>query len=76
MNLLKKNINMIIKLTGVQPRGKNPGPLNEADKKLYKVNPDNDKKQIELSNPASDELGGHHMLEQCMVIPVTHFIIP
>lgn len=53
-----------MKLTGVHCKGKKPGPLNEADKKLYNVSPDKDKKQIELSKPPMDELGGHHIFEQ------------
>ena len=45
-----------------------------ADKKLYIVSPDKDKKHNIFKVPPIDPRG-HHILLQCIVVPVIHFIV-
>lgn len=69
------NLNTYNTLTGTQSLGKYPGPWAMADKKLYNVKPARVMKHKVFKSPV-ELFPGHSKLLQCIVMPVTHFIIP
>jgi len=60
---------------GLQPAGRNPGPVLREQKKWNKVRQEKAKNTDVNRKPGIDSAGGHSMLLQYKVMKVTHLMM-